>query len=86
MRIGFSLYKLDPFEAARRLVPRASVFELLVPSDGMESAGRIRRHVLDPGDIEAVLTVLCLPDRVVFDAEGKAVAEQRMSLAKTCSY
>jgi hypothetical protein len=70
MRIGFGTYMLDPVEIATALASDADMMELLIPKGRLESAIHLRRDVLAPRGIEAILTILCLPDQIYFDSEG----------------
>ena len=74
MRIGFGTYMLDPVEIAAALAPDATMMELLIPKGRLGSAIRLRRDVLAPRRIEAILTILCFPDQICFDSEGTLVS------------
>ena len=73
MTFGFSCYQLDPFVVADALGAQASLLELTVPEGGVEAATRVRRELLDPRGIEAVLSVLLLPDGIALDGGSQLV-------------
>lgn len=69
IQTGFSCWQLDPVAIADGLGTDAQLLEVLIPQGGVETARAWGEDLFRARGIESVLTVLCMPSGVHWDAE-----------------
>jgi len=73
MHLGVSCYMLDPVKIAESFSLAAEMLELSMPIGGVAAAQQLRDEVLVPKNLKSVVSVLLMPENIVFDGGAELV-------------